>query len=284
MIVSGSIDEVRKVRKQDKDLTWGFVPTMGYLHDGHLSLVQRARNENDRVAASIYVNPTQFAPGEDLDSYPRAVDRDLDLLKAEGVDLVFTPVDRMMYPPGFQTYVTVTEITKLLEGSSRPSHFQGVTTIVAKLFNVIQPSRAYFGQKDAQQAIVLKRMVIDLNFDIELIICPIVREADGLAQSSRNKYLSAEQRDRATVLNKALLQAKSAYLSGEKNGEKLRQIMRSMIEQENLATLDYVSVADPQTLIELDQIASEALLSMAVFFGKTRLIDNLLVGSKTTGS
>ena len=284
MIVSGSIDEVRKVRKQDKDLTWGFVPTMGYLHDGHLSLVQRARNENDRVAASIYVNPTQFAPGEDLDSYPRAVDRDLDLLKAEGVDLVFTPVDRMMYPPGFQTYVTVTEITKLLEGSSRPSHFQGVTTIVAKLFNVIQPSRAYFGQKDAQQAIVLKRMVIDLNFDIELIICPIIREANGLAQSSRNKYLSAEQRDRATVLNKALLQAKSAYLSGEKNGEKLRQIMRSMIEQENLATLDYVSVADPQTLIELDQIASEALLSMAVFFGKTRLIDNLLVGSKTTGS
>ena len=284
MIVSGSIDEVRKVRKQDKDLTWGFVPTMGYLHDGHLSLVQRARNENDRVAASIYVNPTQFAPGEDLDSYPRAVDRDLDLLKAEGVDLVFTPVDRMMYPPGFQTYVTVTEITKLLEGSSRPSHFQGVTTIVAKLFNVIQPSRAYFGQKDAQQAIVLKRMVIDLNFDIELIICPIVREADGLAQSSRNKYLSAEQRERATILNRALLKTQSAYLSGERNGEKLRQIMRSMIDQEKLATLDYVSVADPKTLIELDDVAGEALLSMAVFFGNTRLIDNLLVGSKASGS
>jgi pantoate--beta-alanine ligase len=284
MIISDSIDEVRKVRKDDKDMTWGFVPTMGYLHDGHISLVQRARNENDRVAASIYVNPTQFAPGEDLDSYPRALDRDLELLEAEGVDLVFTPANNMMYPPGFQTYVTVTEITKLLEGSSRPTHFQGVTTIVAKLFNIIQPTRAYFGQKDAQQAIVLKQMVSDLNFDIELIICPIIREANGLAQSSRNKYLSAEQRERATILNRALLKTQSAYLSGERNGEKLRQIMRSMIDQEKLATIDYVSVADPKTLIELDDVAGEALLSMAVFFGNTRLIDNLLVGSKASGS
>jgi len=284
MIISDSIDEVRKVRKDDKDMTWGFVPTMGYLHDGHISLVQRARNENDRVAASIYVNPTQFAPGEDLDSYPRALDRDLELLEAEGVDLVFTPANNMMYPPGFQTYVTVTEITKLLEGSSRPTHFQGVTTIVAKLFNIIQPTRAYFGQKDAQQAVVLKQMVSDLNFDIELIICPIIREANGLAQSSRNKYLSAEQRERATILNRALLKTQSAYLSGERNGEKLRQIMRSMVDQEKLATLDYVSVADPKTLIELDDVAGEALLSMAVFFGNTRLIDNLLVGSKASGS
>jgi pantoate--beta-alanine ligase len=284
MIVSSSINEVRKVRKQDEKLTWGFVPTMGYLHAGHLSLAKRARNENDYVATSIYVNPTQFAPGEDLNSYPRALDRDLELLEAEGVDLVFTPTDSMMYPPGFQTYVTVTEITKLLEGSSRPTHFQGVTTIVAKLFNIVQPTRAYFGQKDAQQAIVLQQMVSDLNFDIELVICPIVREADGLAQSSRNKYLNADQRAGANVLYRALLKAQSAYQNGERNGEILRQIMRSTIDQENLATVDYVSVADPKTLVELDEIPGKALFSMAVFFDKTRLIDNLLVGSRSTGS
>lgn len=279
MIVSGSIEDVRKIRKQERDLTWGFVPTMGYLHDGHLSLARQARAENDRLAVSIYVNPTQFAPGEDLDSYPRALDRDLELLEAEGVDLVFTPTDITMYPPGFQTYVTVTEVSKLLEGASRPTHFQGVTTVVAKLFNIIQPTRAYFGQKDAQQAVVLKQMVRDLNFDIDMVICPIVREEDGLAQSSRNKYLTNEQRAGANVLNRALLAAQAAFQSGEQNGIKLRQIMENMIAQEPLAKIDYVSVADPLTLVELDKIEGEALLSMAVFFGKTRLIDNLLIKS-----
>lgn len=283
MIVSGSIEEVRKVRNQDKDLTWGLVPTMGYLHDGHLSLVRRARSENDRVAASIYVNPTQFAPGEDLDSYPRALDRDLDLLQAEGVDLVFTPTDSIMYPPGFQTYVTVKEISKMLEGSSRPTHFQGVTTVVAKLFNIIQPNRAYFGQKDAQQAVVLKQMVRDLNFGIEMVICPIVREADGLAQSSRNKYLNEEQRPGANVLYRALLAAESAFQNGEQSGEKLRQIMQQTIAQEPQAKIDYVSVADPDSLVEVDVVTKGALFSMAVFFGKTRLIDNILVESKQMG-
>lgn len=280
MKVSGSIEEVRIIRNQDKDLTWGLVPTMGYLHDGHLSLVRRARSENDRVAVSIYVNPTQFAPGEDLDSYPRALERDLELLQAEGVDLVFTPTNGTMYPPGFQTYVTVTEISKMLEGSSRPTHFQGVTTVVAKLFNIIQPNRAYFGQKDAQQAVVLKRMVRDLNFDIELVICPIVREVDGLAQSSRNKYLNKEQRAGASVLYRALKAAESAFQSGEYDGAKLRQIMQDITAQEPQARIDYVSVADPNTLVEVDEVTKDALFSMAVFFGKTRLIDNLLVESK----
>jgi pantoate--beta-alanine ligase len=280
MKVSGSIEEVRIIRNQDKDLTWGLVPTMGYLHDGHLSLVRRARSENDRVAVSIYVNPTQFAPGEDLDSYPRALERDLELLQAEGVNLVFTPTNGTMYPPGFQTYVTVTEISKMLEGSSRPTHFQGVTTVVAKLFNIIQPNRAYFGQKDAQQAVVLKRMVRDLNFDIELVICPIVREVDGLAQSSRNKYLNKEQRAGASVLYRALKAAESAFQSGEYDGAKLRQIMQDIIAQEPQARIDYVSVADPNTLVEVDEVTKDALFSMAVFFGKTRLIDNLLVESK----
>lgn len=279
MIVTGSIEDVRKIRKQDNDLSWGLVPTMGYLHDGHLSLVRRARRENDRLAVSIYVNPTQFAPGEDLDSYPRALEQDLQLLRAEGVDLVFAPMDSTMYPQGFQTYVTVFEVSQLLEGSSRPTHFQGVTTIVAKLFNIIQPSRAYFGQKDAQQTIVLKQMVTDLNFDVELIICPIVREEDGLAQSSRNQYLTAEQRLGANVLNRALLFVESAYRGGEHNGEKLRQIMKDMIAQEPLAKIDYVSVADPKTLVELDEISGDALFSLAVFFGKTRLIDNFLAAS-----
>jgi pantoate--beta-alanine ligase len=277
MIVTDSIDEIRKIRKQHNDLTWGFVPTMGFLHAGHLSLARRARSENNRVAASIYVNPTQFAPGEDLESYPRALERDLELLETEGVDLVFTPTDSVMYPPGFQTYVTVTDITRLLEGTSRPTHFQGVTTIVAKLFHIIQPTRAYFGQKDAQQTVVLERMVRDLNFDIELVICPIVREADGLAQSSRNQYLNDEQRAGANVLFRALLAAQAAYQSGERNGEKLKQVMRDTIGQEPLARIDYVSVADPTTLVELKEVGDMALLSMAVFFGSTRLIDNLLI-------
>lgn len=279
MITTSSIAEARQIRWQDPGLTWGLVPTMGYLHEGHLSLVRRAREENDRVAVTIYVNPTQFAPNEDLDSYPRDLASDIRLLEAEGADLVFTPNDKTMYPPGFQTYVTVTDVSAPLEGASRPTHFRGVTTIVAKLFNIIQPQRAYFGQKDAQQTVVLRQMVEDLNFNLDLVICPIVREEDGLARSSRNKYLTPDQRQAAPVLNRALQAARTAYDAGEKDASKLREIMHAAISDEPLAQIDYVSVADPLSLEELGKISKGALLSMAVFFGKTRLIDNLLLES-----
>jgi pantoate--beta-alanine ligase len=275
MIVTAKIEEVRALRKQDKDESWGFVPTMGYLHEGHLSLVRRARQENGRVAASIFVNPTQFAPTEDLSSYPRNLERDLALLKAENVDLVFTPSDEMMYPSDFQTTILLSEVTKPLEGTSRPTHFAGVATVVAKLFNIVQPTRAYFGQKDAQQAVVLRQMVRDLNFSLELIVCPIVRESDGLAMSSRNKYLSPDERKAALVLSQSLQQARSAFANGERDANLLRQIMTDLINAEPLARLDYVSAAHPDTLAELEQIEDKALLSMAVFIGKTRLIDNL---------
>ena len=277
MIVSDSISEVQHLRRQGRLLTWGLVPTMGFLHDGHLSLVRRARAENERLAVSIYVNPTQFAPHEDLNSYPRDLERDLRLLEAEGVDLVFAPDNDEMYPLDFQTYITVKNVSRPLEGSSRPTHFQGVTTIVAKLFNIIQPTRAYFGQKDAQQTIVLNQMVRDLNYDLEMVIVPTFREADGLAQSSRNKYLSMEQREAANVLYRALSAAEAAAKNGERSGQALEQVMRTIIAGEPLATIDYVSVADPMTLEEVDLVTGRALLTMAVYFGKTRLIDNFLI-------
>lgn len=281
MIVTGSIDEVRRLRAAEPELAWGFVPTMGYLHEGHLSLVRRAQAENERVAASIYVNPTQFAPTEDLASYPRDLARDLALLEAEGVDLVFTPDDDVMYPPGFQTAVLVQDVTRFLEGASRPTHFQGVATVVAKLFNIVQPQRAYFGQKDAQQTIVLRQMVRDLNFPVDIVVCPIVREADGLALSSRNKYLDPAQRQAALVLSRALANARAAYDAGERDGEALRTVLRREIAAEPLARLDYASVADPQTLAELDAIGNTALLSLAVFIGQTRLIDNQLIEAES---
>ena len=277
MKVTEDINQIRQIRWTDPMASWGFVPTMGYLHEGHLSLVRRAKAENERTAVSIYVNPTQFAPNEDLSSYPRDLARDLALLEVEGVNLVFTPSDAVMYPPGFQTMVTVAELSRPLEGSSRPTHFQGVATIVAKLFHIIQPTRAYFGQKDAQQAVVLRQMVRDLNFNVEMVICPIVREADGLALSSRNKYLTPEQRQAATVLSRALNRAKNAYANGERDGRILRRIMREAITAEPLARLDYVSAADPATLQELKEVKEGVLLSTAVFFGKTRLIDNILI-------
>ncbi len=277
MIVTANINEVRAIRRQESEQSWGFVPTMGYLHEGHLSLVRRAREENGRVAASIYVNPTQFAPTEDLASYPRDLERDLALLEAENVDLVFTPSDEIMYPSDFQTTVILSKVTKPLEGASRPTHFAGVATVVGKLFNIVQPDRAYFGQKDAQQTVVLRQMVRDLNFDLDLIICPIVREPDGLAMSSRNKYLNPDERKAALVLSRALQQANAAFEKGERDANALRHIMTGLITAEPLARLDYVSAAHPDTLVELEQIEDKALLSMAVFIGKTRLIDNLIV-------
>jgi pantoate--beta-alanine ligase len=276
MIVTNSIHEVRQIRWQDPVATWGLVPTMGYLHEGHISLARRSRAENGLTAVTIYVNPTQFAPTEDLSSYPRDLPRDLALLEAAGVDLVFTPDDSIIYPAGFQTYVTVEEVTRVLEGASRPTHFRGVTTVVAKLFNILQPTRAYFGQKDYQQTAVLRQMVHDLNYNLELIVCPTVREADGLALSSRNKYLDPAQRAAATVLSRALAAGVAALDAGERDAEKMRRLMRTLIEAEPLARLDYISVAHPATLVELDIVEEGAVLATAVFFNRTRLIDNMI--------
>jgi pantoate--beta-alanine ligase len=256
----------------------GLVPTMGYLHEGHLSLARRAKTECASVAASIFVNPTQFGPSEDLASYPRDLPRDLALLEAAGVDLVWTPTPEIVYPPDFQTWVTVEEVTRPLEGSQRPGHFRGVSTVVAKLFNAVQPHRAYFGQKDAQQVAVIKQMARDLNFPVQIVVCPTVREHDGLAMSSRNAYLSAEQRAAAPVLFHALSAAATAFAAGQRDAEGLRQLMAEIIDDEPLARRQYVSVADPVTLQELHGSIQRALLSMAVFIGKTRLIDNLVLG------
>jgi pantoate--beta-alanine ligase len=276
MKVTNDIHEVRQMRWQEPAATWGLVPTMGYLHEGHVSLVRRSRRENDFTAATIYVNPTQFAPTEDLSSYPRDLPRDLALLEEAGADLVFTPDDSIIYPVGFQTYVTVEQVTRMLEGASRPTHFRGVATIVAKLFNIIQPTRAYFGQKDFQQTAVLRQMVTDLNFNLALIVCPTVREADGLAMSSRNKYLNPEQRAAATVLSRALAAGVQALNDGERDADTLRAQMQAMISAEPLARLDYISVADPRTLDELAVVDDAAVLSTAVFFNRIRLIDNML--------
>lgn len=257
----------------------GLVPTMGYLHEGHLSLVRSARMECASVVVSIFVNPTQFGPQEDLESYPRDLERDLSLLEGEDVDLVWMPTPEIMYPPDYQTWITVEEVAKPLEGSMRPGHFRGVATIVAKLFNAVQPNRAYFGQKDAQQAAVIRQMVRDLNFDLEMVICPIVREPDGLALSSRNIYLKPDERRAATALSRALFSARTAYMKGERDPGELRQLMMRTLSKEPLARVQYVSCAHPDTLEELNGIIeSRALLSMAVFIGKTRLIDNLILG------
>src|SRR5574341_1644258 len=271
-----TLSDLRKARFALPGL-FGLVPTMGALHDGHLSLVRHAKAECAHVGVSIFVNPTQFGPGEDLSKYPRDLDRDLKLLEALEVDVVWTPAPEIVYPPGFQTWVTVEEVAKPLEGKARPGHFRGVATVVAKLFNAFTPQRAYFGQKDAQQVVVVKRMVSDLNFPLEVIVCPIVREPDGLAMSSRNVYLNPEERKAATVLYCALSAAKAKYDAGERDAEMLRAALSCTIAAEPLAREEYVSAADPDTLAELEQVEKGALLSMAVRIGKTRLIDNFLL-------
>ncbi|HLO16989.1 MAG TPA: pantoate--beta-alanine ligase [Anaerolineales bacterium] len=277
MLTVITLTDLRSTR-QSYSGTVGLVPTMGYLHDGHLSLVRRAREECDHVLVSIFVNPTQFGPKEDLSKYPRDLDRDLSLLEPLGTDLVWMPTAEIMYPPGYQTWVELEGITRPLEGAMRPGHFRGVTTVVAKLFNAVQPHKAYFGQKDAQQAAVIRQMVKDLNFPLEVVVCPIVREPDGLAMSSRNVYLDAEQRKAATVLYRSLRAAKNAYENEERSAEKLRQIMKDVLATEPLAQMQYVSCADYDTLEELETVTGKTLLSMAVFMGKTRLIDNLVLG------
>lgn len=256
----------------------GFVPTMGYLHEGHLSLARLARSSCESVIASIFVNPTQFAPTEDLSSYPRDLDRDLELLTQEGVDLLLAPsCNDELYPAGYDTWVNVGAITQRLEGASRPTHFRGVATIVTKLFNIVRPHRVFFGQKDAQQALVIRRLIRDLNFDIELILGPTIREPDGLAMSSRNAYLSTEERATAPILRRCLDRVESLYANGERNGDNLRQAMMEILRAAPLAQPDYVSVADLDTLGELETIDGKALVSMAVRIGSTRLIDNTVL-------
>lgn len=259
--------------------TVGFVPTMGFLHEGHLSLIREAKAENDVVVVSDFVNPTQFGPNEDFESYPRNIERDTELALSAGADVIFYPSVSEMYPPGSSTYVEVEgNITRVLCGASRPTHFRGVTTVVNKLFNIVEPDKAYFGQKDAQQVAVLTKMVKDLHMDIELIICPIVREPDGLAMSSRNTYLSAEERKQAVILNQALKKAKNAFANGEKDVVKLTGIITDKINEMPLAVIDYVSILDFPSLKPIITIEKDALAAVAVKFGKTRLIDNEILG------
>ena len=276
MKVIEKIAEMKQLRQQLAEPV-GFVPTMGYFHDGHLALVRRARAENPSVIVSIFANPTQFGPQEDFDKYPCDPQRDLAMLEKERTDIVFMPSVTEMYSAQFNTWVEVKKVTERLEGASRPGHLRGVTTVVAKLFNIIQPTRAYFGQKDAQQAIVIKKMVADLNMNLEIVTVPTVREPDGLAMSSRNTYLNPQQRQAAVVLYQALTLAQQLYAKGEKNAELLRQQMRALIQKQPLAAIDYVSVADAETLDELDTVRSPALVSLAVRIGKTRLIDNIVL-------
>jgi pantoate--beta-alanine ligase len=277
MKIVKTIAELRNLRPKLAE-PLGFVPTMGYLHEGHLALVRRARAENRTVAVSIFVNPTQFGPHEDFKRYPRDPGRDLALLEKEGADLVFMPSGEEMYPPGFDSWVEVGKLAEKLEGAARPGHFRGVATVVAKLFNIVQPDKAYFGQKDAQQLLVIKKMAADLDMGIEIIAVPTVREPDGLAMSSRNTYLNAEERKQAAALYQSLKLAQKLYADGEKGAKAIVKQMTALIRRQPLADIEYISIADAETLDELDIVKPPALVSMAVRFGKTRLIDNVVVG------
>jgi len=276
MKVIEKINDMRRLRQQLAEPV-GLVPTMGYLHEGHLALVRQARAENPSVVVSIFVNPTQFGPQEDFKNYPRDTQHDLVLLEKEKNDIVFMPSVDEMHPARFSSWVEVGKVTERLEGAARPGHFRGVTTIVAKLFNIVEPTRAYFGQKDAQQAIVIKKMVADLNMNLEVITIPTVREPDGLAMSSRNAYLNPDERQAALVLYQALSLAQQLWSQGEKDAEQIRQEMLALIQKQPLADIDYVSIANAETLDELDTISPPALVSLAVRIGKTRLIDNIVL-------
>jgi pantoate--beta-alanine ligase len=276
MRVTENISELRTIRRAMTGV-FGLVPTMGALHDGHASLVRRARLECDHVGVSIFVNPAQFGQGEDLGKYPRALEKDLALIESLGVDVVWTPPPEIVYPAGYQTWITVDDISKPLEGAGRPGHFRGVATVVAKLLNVFAPDRAYFGRKDAQQAAVIRRMAADLNFAVDIVVSPIVREADGLAMSSRNAYLNADERKAAPMLYRALSAAKTKFEAGEKNAAALKAAALETLSAEPLVNVQYVSVADPDTIEELREISGGALLSAAVIIGKTRLIDNVIL-------
>ncbi len=265
----------RILKKEGKSI--GFVPTMGCLHEGHLSLVKTARKHTDVVVMSIFVNPIQFGPNEDLDKYPRDFKRDEEMARLAGADVIFYPSEKDMYPNGYSTYVNVEKLTDTLCGASRPEHFKGVATVVAKLFGIVKPDIAYFGQKDAQQAIVISRMVKDLNMDIEIKILPIVREKDGLAMSSRTIYLSEIERKDATVLYQALKKAGSMIEEGERNPKKIIKAMDDMIRETPTAKIDYISIVDTKNLKDSNTISDEVLIALAVFIGHTRLIDNAII-------
>lgn len=279
MQILTTIDDFRTARTNaGATESLGLVPTMGHLHDGHLELVRHARAANGTVAVSIFVNPTQFGPDEDMLTYPRDVERDRVLLEEVGCDLLFYPAVEEMYPPGgADIHIVPGKLATVLEGASRPGHFVGVATVVAKLFNIVQPERAYFGQKDGQQLVVIRQMVRDLDFPVEIVAVPTVREPDGLAMSSRNTYLNAGERSAATVLHRALMRAQELHLDGEHDAEVLRAAMSDVLASESLAAVDYVSVADPETLAELVLVDSQAMVSLAVRIGGTRLIDNVLL-------
>lgn len=276
------VETVKEVREQVKawkaeGLSVGFVPTMGYLHEGHKSLIDKAVEENDKVVVSVFVNPIQFGPKEDLASYPRDLERDAKLCEDAGANLIFHPENEEMYFDDFCTFVDMDDLTQGLCGKTRPTHFRGVCTVVSKLFNIVAPDKAYFGQKDAQQLAVIRRMVRDLNFDLEIVGCPIIREEDGLAKSSRNTYLSEEERKAAVILHKGLSEGEKMLKAGEKDAKKVVDVIKGIIESEPLAKIDYVEMVDWNTLKPVEQITGEVLTAVAVYVGTTRLIDNVIV-------
>lgn len=279
MKISGSIKETRDLVKEWKSqgMSVALVPTMGYLHEGHKSLMERAKKENDKVVVSVFVNPMQFGPNEDLEAYPRDLEHDSKICEAAGVDLIFHPEVSEMYGPDFHSFVDMSVLPEQLCGKSRPVHFRGVQTVVSKLFHIVPANRAYFGQKDAQQLAIIRRMVIDLDFDIEIIGCPIVREADGLAKSSRNTYLSQEERAQAVILNQSLEEAMKAIESGEKDAAKVKQIITDKLNTCPLAKIDYVEVVSFDNIQPIEKIEGAVLIAIAVYIGSTRLIDNRIM-------
>lgn len=279
MKILKTVDEVRSQVKawKKEGLSVGLVPTMGYLHEGHQSLIRKSVEQNDRTVVSVFVNPMQFGPTEDLESYPRDLDADAKLCETTGADVIFHPEPEEMYKPGFCSYVNMTGLPDALCGLTRPVHFKGVCTVVNKLFNIVQPDRAYFGQKDAQQLAVIKRMVTDLNVDVQIIGCPIIREEDGLAKSSRNTYLNAEERKAALVLSRSLKLGKELVEKGEKSAAAVKRVITEEIEKEPLAKIDYVEVVDFDTITPTETIGQSVLVAIAVYIGKTRLIDNFIV-------
>ncbi len=279
MKICTTIEEMRSACRAARcgDRRLGLVPTMGALHEGHLSLVRAARAQSDVVAASIFVNPAQFGPNEDFSKYPRTFERDQELLEKEGVRLLFAPPVEEMYPPGAVTYVTVEGMSEKLCGKSRPGHFRGVTTVVAKLFQIVEPDLAFFGQKDAAQVAIIRRMVLDLNFPVEIVACPIVREPDGLAMSSRNAYLDPRQRTSALVLYRSLLRAQSIFAKGERDTARLIAAARELFSAEPSVRLDYFEIVDPETLDPITEVSHSALVAVAAFLGTTRLIDNVVL-------
>lgn len=279
MLVYHKIDELKKYITSQKasGKTVGLVPTMGFLHDGHLSLIKKSAQENDLTVVSIFVNPTQFGPNEDYETYPRDLDKDKLAAKKAGADIIFAPAPKEMYPDGYKTYVTVEDLSNVLCGKSRPGHFRGVATVVCKLFNIASPDRAYFGQKDAQQLVVIKKMVQDLNMDVKIIACPIVREKDGLAKSSRNVYLNPDERKRATVLYQALLEAQRMVEAGERKASLILQAITEKLNTASPTLIDYVQIVDADTLEPAAMLSGRVLIALAVKFGTTRLIDNIIL-------